>query len=116
MRFLADENFNNHILNAVLRHFPDTDIVRVQDTDVYQAADPVVLEWAAQEKRILLTHDGRTMEAFAYERVAGGQPLPGVLVIRSLLPLKQAVDALLLVIGASEPDDWANKVTHLPLR
>ena len=116
MRFLADENFNNHILNAVLRNVPETDIIRVQDTEVYQAADPVVLEWAALENRILLTHDGRTMEAFAYERVAADQPLPGVLVIRSLLPLKEAVDALLLVIGASEPSDWENKVTHLPLR
>ena len=116
MRFLADENFNNHILNAVLRNYPETDIIRVQDTDVYQAADPVVLEWAAHANRILLTHDARTMEAFAYERVAAGQPLPGVLVIRSLLPLKQAVDALLLAIGASDPGEWANKVTHLPLR
>ena len=116
MRFLADENFNNRILNGVLRQYPDTDIVRVQDTEVYEAADPVVLEWAAQENRILLTHDTRTMAAFAYARVAAGQPMTGVLVINSLLPIQQAVDSLVLVVGASDPVEWENKVTHLPLR
>ena len=54
LRFVTDENFNNRILRALLREDPDFDVVRVQDTEVYQADDPIVLEWAAQNGRVLL--------------------------------------------------------------
>ena len=47
MRFLANENFNNDILRALKSEHPELDIVRVQDTEVYQAEDPLVLEFAA---------------------------------------------------------------------
>lgn len=36
-RFLADENFNNRILRGLRREISDIDILRVQDTHVYQA-------------------------------------------------------------------------------
>ncbi len=37
MRFAADENFKGIIIKALLRRFPDLDIVRVQDPALYQA-------------------------------------------------------------------------------
>ena len=47
MRFLADENFDNRILEgarALLQeHNLDFDVIRVQDTEVYQADDPTIL-------------------------------------------------------------------------
>ena len=76
LRFLADENFNGKILRGVRRERPDADIVRVQDTPIYQAPDPTVLEWAAQEGRILLTHDIETMVGYANERLAAGLLMP----------------------------------------
>ena len=57
IRFVADENFNNNIIRGLLRRHPDLDIVGIQDAGLSGADDPTVLEWAAQEKRILLTHD-----------------------------------------------------------
>ena len=74
IRFLTDENFNGRIVRSVRRERPDADFVRVQDTAMYTAADPQVLEWAAQQDRILLTHDIETMVGYAYARVAAGQP------------------------------------------
>jgi hypothetical protein len=44
MRLAADENFDNRILRGPLRHNPDYDIVRVQDTELAGASDPVLLE------------------------------------------------------------------------
>lgn len=69
LRLVADENFNNDIVRGLLRRKPDLDIVRVQDADLSGADDPTLLEWAAQESRILLTHDVTTMTRYAYERV-----------------------------------------------
>jgi hypothetical protein len=61
LRFLADKNFNNDILRGSLRHQPELDIPRVQDSGLSGADDPTLLVWAAQQGRIILTHDVTTM-------------------------------------------------------
>ena len=115
MRFLADENFNNRILQGVLRENSDFNMIRVQDIEVYGADDPAVLAWAAQENRILLTRDVNTLIDFAYDRVRAGLPMPGVIEIRQQVSIGQAISELLLLIGASEASEWENRVTFLPL-
>ncbi len=116
MRFLADENFDNNILRGVLSKNPDFDCIRVQDTEVYQAKDPIVLAWAAEQGRILLTHDVKTMSHYADERVQSGMSMPGVFEIRQQVPLAQAINELLIIDGASNAAEWENQVTYLPLR
>ena len=54
LRLAADENFNMHIVNGILRRLPDVDIVRVQDAGLAGSDDPTVLNWAASEGRVLL--------------------------------------------------------------
>jgi hypothetical protein len=115
MRLLADENFHGDILRGLLRAEPKLDIVRVQDTEVYQAADPVVLEWAAQEDRILLTHDVQTMTKYSHERVRAGLPMPGVIEVRDDLPIGQAIEEILTVLLASQPGELANRIIYVPL-
>ena len=115
MRFLADENFNGNILHGVRRENPTVDIVRVQDTEIYQADDPIVLDWAAREHRILLTHDAKTMPDYAYERVRKGMPMPGVILAPDSVPIGRIIEDLLAVIGASTPAEYENQVLHLPL-
>lgn len=116
MRFAADENFNNDILRGLRRLYPEIDVIRVQDTEVYEADDPTVLEWAARQDRIVLTHDVTTMTKFAYERIAEGLTTPGVLVIPQPAPLGKIIDDLTVIVGASDASEWAGKVTYLPLR
>lgn len=115
LRLLADENFHGDILRGVLRAEPKLDLLRVQDTELYQAADPVVLEWAAQEDRILLTHDVQTMTKYAYDRIRAGLPMPGLIEVRDDLPIGQAIEEILMVLFASKPGELANKITFIPL-
>lgn len=113
--FASDENFDGKIIRGLRRIEPTVDIVRVQDTALYQKQDPLVLEWAATEGRILLTHDVRTMPKYAYERVDKGLPMSGVFIISDQLPAGLVIDELLLLHGASEPAEWENRVIHLPV-
>ena len=76
----ADENFNNDIVRGLLRKKPNLDIVRVQDAGFRGAEDPVILEWAADEGRVVVTHDAATLTYYAYERVRAGLSMPGVAV------------------------------------
>ena len=78
LRLAADENFNNNIVRGLLRRNPALDIVRIQDVGLSGAEDPQVLDWAAQEGRILLTHDVTTMTQYAYERIQAGLPMLGI--------------------------------------
>lgn len=61
-RFLTDENFEGAILRGILLVNPDLDIVRVQDNDLSGTDDDVILEWAAENHRVVLSHDKRTMD------------------------------------------------------
>ena len=57
VKFAADENFNYDIVRGLQRREPDLDIVRIQEVGLSGVDDPAVLEWAASENRVLLTHD-----------------------------------------------------------
>jgi predicted nuclease of predicted toxin-antitoxin system len=65
LRIAADENFDGRIVRGLFRVVPDLDLVRVQDTPLAESDDDAVLEWAAQESRVVLTHDVSTMTVAA---------------------------------------------------
>ena len=115
MRFAADENFNGRILAGIQKRLPDVDIVRVQDTDAYQASDPELLEWAAQEDRILLTHDAKTIPGYLYERVRAGLPVPGVIEVKESVSIGQILNELEVLMGAGMPQDFENIVRYVPM-
>ena len=90
-------------------------MIRVQDTELFSADDPDVLEWAANQGRILLTHDLDTMTKYANERISQGLPIAGVILIRDTLPVAKVIEDLLTILGASEANEWENRVDFLPL-
>jgi hypothetical protein len=111
-----DENFNNDILRALLRRCPSLDFIRIQDVGLRGAKDEDVLDWAARECRVLVTHDVSTITAHAYERVKAGQKMPGVLEAPRSAPLAIVIEDLQLIAECSEPSDWEGQVRYLPLR
>lgn len=114
MRFLADENFNNDIVRGILRRIPAADITRVQDTALGGVDDNALLAYAATNHYILLTHDVNTLRGLFYIRVNAGLPVPGVFLVRKQTPIGRVVEALELVILASDEADWVGKITFLP--
>lgn len=115
LRFLSDEDFDGNITRSVQRERPALDIVRVQDLGLSGASDSAVLEWAAQDGRIVLTHDANTMIRYAYDRVSAGQPMPGLFVVGQDVGLRQAIEEILILVDCSEEGEWQGQVLHLPL-
>ena len=101
LKLVADENFNNTIVRGLLRRRPGLDVVRVQDVGLSGADDPTLLEWAANEGRILLTHDVTTITRYAYARVAAGQPMPGVFEIKRGALIGPSIEDVLLLAECS---------------
>jgi len=112
----ADENFNNDIVRGLLRRKPDLNLVRLQDVGLSGADDSTVLEWAAQQGRVVLTHDASTMTHYAYERVRAGKPMPGVFEVNREVPIAQAIEDILLLTEYSLEGEWEGQVRYLPLR
>jgi hypothetical protein len=116
LRFAADENFNNNITRGLLHRKTDLDIVRIQDVGLSGANDLTVLEWAAQEGRILLTHYVSTITRYIYEWVQAGKSTPGVFEISRAVSIGIAIDDILLLAECSEEGEWEGQVRYLPLR
>jgi predicted nuclease of predicted toxin-antitoxin system len=114
MKFLADENFDNTIVRGLLRRKPDIDIVRVQDVGLSGKDDPTVLAWAAQENRILLTHDVATITHHAYERLSAQQSMPGVIEVTSDTSIGRVIDDILVILACSLEGELEGQIQYLP--
>ena len=116
LRLLADENFNRHIVRGLIRRLPNADLVRVHDVGLDGLGDGQILDWAATENRILLTHDVRTIPAFVYERAELGLFMPGVIFVPQPFAKAEIIDNLELLIECGDPLDLLGTWIHLPLR
>jgi predicted nuclease of predicted toxin-antitoxin system len=105
LRFVADENFDGRVIDGLLRRNTVFDVIRVQDAGLRTADDETILNWAAQEGRLLLTHDASTMTDFAYQRTIRGLPMPGVVEIPTDPPIGQVIDDLLILAECSSDDE-----------
>ncbi len=115
-RFLADENIDPDLVLGLRRRVDDIDILRVQDVGLRTVGDPEILQWAADEGRILISHDLKTIPGFAGERLIAGLPMSGVVLLRSTLSIAQAIDEIAAIAGASDAEEWINQIAYLPLR
>lgn len=116
LRFAADENFDRRIVRGLLRRLPNLDLVRSQEADLSGTDDPTVLQWAADQQRVVLTHDVTTMTHYAYERILHGQPMPGIVEVRGDLPIGDAIEDLLLLAEVGKPEDLENQILYIPLK
>jgi len=116
VRFLADENFNNQIVRGIFQQRRDVDIVRVQDVGLSGADDPTVLEWAAQQGRVVLTHDVATMITFAYKRIELGLAMAGLFEVSRRVAVGLAIEEIILIAECSLEGEWEGQVRFLPLR
>ena len=115
LRLAADENLNNDIVRGLLRRNPELEIVRIQDVGLGGADDATVLEWAARQGRVLITHDVSTVTYYAYERVRAGRAMPGVFEVSRSVSVGQAIEDLLLLAECSLEGEWEAQVRYLPL-
>lgn len=115
LRLAADENLDGAIVRGVLRRKPSLDIVRVQDAGLSGKDDPTILDWAAQEDRILVTHDVSTITYFAYERIRAGQYMPGVIEVNLNGAVAQIIEDILLLVECSLDGEHEGQIIYLPL-
>jgi len=112
--FQADADFNQTIVKACRRTEPKIDFQPAADGGLIDLSDPEVLEIAANSKRVLVTHDLKTMPVHFAERLNSASS-SGVIVVPQRMPIRAVVDDLILIWIASEAEEWINRIRVLPL-
>ena len=115
IRILADQNFNGGILSGLKKRIPKLDCVATYEIGLEKYTDNKLLTWAANENRVILTHDAKTFPIFAYEKISQGEKISGIIVVPAKMSIGQAIDDLELVILGRFENEWENTVTRLPL-
>jgi hypothetical protein len=114
LRLLSDEDVHDDVVRGLRRREPSLDIVRAVDVGLAHTPDPIILEWAASQDRILLTGDLNTMVGFAWARVQSAQPMPGVLALLENVGVGRVLDDILLVAMGLSPEEMQDQVLYIP--
>ena len=116
IRFLADADLNDAIIDGCLRREPTIDFLSANKAKLEAVPDPKVLALAAEQDRILVSHDFQTMPRhFGDFLQARGYSPGGVLLVPQYLPIGVAIEELLLIWGASDAEEWKNRILRIPL-
>ena len=115
LRLLIDENLDQRILRGLQLRVPGLMYVVVQETGLAEASDSALLEWAAQNQYVLVTHDRGTMLKAAHQRMRSEQRIAGLVIVKKELPLARAIEDLVLLLECSGERDTENQVVFIPL-
>ena len=115
-RFFVDHDLNETIVDGVLRAEPLVEFVLAREVGMSDRSDPEVLEYAAGDGLIVLSHDVNTMSAAAKARLVAGQSFPGLMLIPQEHPIGQIIDDLVLIWAASEAEEWEDQNRYFPLK
>ena len=113
IRYQADNDLNKAIVRAVARREPALDFRSAQAAKLDHVPDPEVLWESARSGRILISHDFQTMPEHFQEFVSKHES-PGVFLVPQDLPIAIAVETLILVWAATDPDEWENRLCLIP--
>ena len=112
--FLADADLNRAIVTGVQRREPALDFLTSNEAGIEGQGDPDVLEFAASQGRVLVSHDTSSMPVHFFDRLRSGRSSPGVFLVRQRAPVGQVVESILLVWSASAAGEWAGHIHYLP--
>ncbi len=118
VRFLADEDLDSAIIRGLRAREPAIDILDVKAAAGLRGTqDPVLLELAFQDDRVVISHDRDTMTRYFCERIEAGGEAPGLFIVpQEPSRIGATIEAILLVWAASEAAEWSNRIIYLPFR
>src|SRR5215217_2392927 len=115
LRLLIDENIDHDILRGLKSRLPQLDYVLVKEIGMSGFPDLALLRWAAQETRIVVTHDISTMIADARHCVLNGEPMAGVIFVPEQMAIGRAISDLELTVACLSETDMKDRIEYLPL-
>jgi hypothetical protein len=112
--YQADADLNQAIVTGVLRRAPEIDFQTALVAKLEGVKDPDVLAIAADQRRILVSHDRKTMPS-EFARFIVDSHSAGVIIVSQRLPMELIIEELLLIWSVSSAEEWVDRIAKLPL-
>ena len=114
VKFQADADLDGRVLRGMKRTVPDINFQTATEAGLEGLPDPEVLHIAAEQDRILVSQDRRTMPGHFYQFISTMKS-PGVILLREGISIAAAIEELVLIWAASDPKEWENRLVWIPL-
>lgn len=87
------------------RRTPTLNTVTAPEAGLGEATDDAVRECACTESRVVISHDHSTMRARAEDRLRGGLPVAGLILVLQDMPVGKVIEGLVLIADATSPEE-----------
>ncbi len=116
-KYLLDENIDPRLKKALLQYSPDMVVWCVGDSGSppLETKDPEILIWCEKRKFTLITNNRASMPVHLREHLAAGRHIPGIFILKRIMAIREIIDELTLIWGATEPDEYADEIKYLPI-
>jgi hypothetical protein len=114
IRFQSDADLNEVIVAGVRRREPRIDFQTANDVGLRGLSDFKVLEIAAGDNRILVSHGFKSMPT-AFAEFLKDKSSPGVFIVPQSMEFLTAIESLIMIWTASDSSEWSNRICRLPL-
>jgi hypothetical protein len=114
-KFIADADLNQDLVRGVLRNDGRIDFLNANEGGIRGLPDRQVLELAAATGRVLASHDRHTMTAEFKRFLEEGHSSPGLIIVKQEMDDGDAIEELLLICGASSPDELRDQIFWIPM-
>lgn len=113
--FQADNDVDRRIIDAVMRLAPECDFKTAPEAGFHTGTpDPEVLRIAAEDNRVLVSHDLKTLPRHFGEFIAQHNS-PGVIIIRQEVAIRDAALWLEFFYEVGAPEEFVNTIRIVSL-
>ncbi len=114
VRYQADADLNQAIVTGLLLRESTIDFQTAFAAGLEGVKDLDVLAIAAQQMRVLVSHDRKTMPSEFAEFITTNQSAEVIIVSRKI-PMEVVIEELLLIWAVSGAEEWVDRIAKLPL-
>ncbi len=114
VRYQADADLNQVIVTGILRREPTIDFQTAFAAELAGLKDNEVLAIAAQQGRVLVTHDRKTMPS-EFAQFISNNHSAGVIIVSRKLSIEIVIEELVMIWAASSAEEWIDRIAKLPL-
>lgn len=112
VRFQADEDLETQIIKGLRRRQPLLEIETIPSAGLRGKPDSAILAFCAEQERVLVSHDLKTMPTQLAAFLADGQHSSGLILIPRTVSIAQAINDLYLIWEVTPPEYWRDRFIY----
>lgn len=117
IQYLLDENVDPLFRTALLKQDASMVVWKIGDPGIPPKGtkDPAILDWCEEHGFLLVTNNRKSLPGHLADHLTQGRHIPGILELNPNMSIHDTVNELVLIWGASEPEDYRDVIIYLPI-